>query len=204
MASETLAEKAVANVLNESRKAGTEPPAVITGDGPTDGAYDAGNLPETATQPGTEPLSGQKGAGTAEDPYDQGNAPEQEQVPGGKIEHSTPTGFPEHQGSGAPQAELNVEKAQAITASKNLLEEKDKEAARNFKECTGTTVQGGTLDAANAGSERKARRKVSDQRDVSPGTLRDGSHAKTASDRGEVYEVSKLSKFKNKLGFGKG
>ena len=46
--------------------------------------------------------------------------------------------------------------------------------------------------------------KVSDQRDVSPGTLPDGSHAKTASDRGEVYEVSKLSKFKNKLGFGKG
>ena len=46
--------------------------------------------------------------------------------------------------------------------------------------------------------------KVSEQRDVSPGTLPDGSHAKTASDRGEVYEVSKLSKFKNKLGFGKG
>ena len=45
--------------------------------------------------------------------------------------------------------------------------------------------------------------KISDQRDVSPGTLPDGSHAKTASDRGEVYEVSKLSKFKNKLGFGK-
>ena len=45
--------------------------------------------------------------------------------------------------------------------------------------------------------------KVSNQRDVSPGTLADGSHAKTASDRGEVYEVSKLSKFKNKLGFGK-
>ena len=45
--------------------------------------------------------------------------------------------------------------------------------------------------------------KVSDQRDVSPGTRADGSHAKTASARGEVYEVSKLSKFKNKLGFGK-
>jgi hypothetical protein len=45
--------------------------------------------------------------------------------------------------------------------------------------------------------------KVSEQRDVSPGTRPDGSHAQTARDRGEVYEVSKLSKFKNKLGFGK-
>lgn len=75
MASGTLAEKAVANVLNESKKAGTEPPAVIAGNGATDGLYDAGNLPETMTQPSTEPLSGQNGAGTAEDPYDQGNAP---------------------------------------------------------------------------------------------------------------------------------
>ena len=75
MASDALAEKAVANVLNESRKAGTEPPAVITSNGATDGLYDAGNLPETTTQPSTEPPSGQKGAGTVEDPYDQGNAP---------------------------------------------------------------------------------------------------------------------------------
>jgi hypothetical protein len=76
----------------------------------------------------------------------------------GKIEHSTSTGFPEHQGSGAPQAEPNVEEAQAATASKNLLEEKDKEATENFKECTGTAAQGGNLDAANAGLGRKARR----------------------------------------------
>jgi hypothetical protein len=90
MASETLAEKAVANVLNESRKSGSEPPAVITSNGAvsngatsngatangaTDSPYDAGNLPETTTQPGIEPPSGQNGAGTAEDPYDQGNAP---------------------------------------------------------------------------------------------------------------------------------
>jgi hypothetical protein len=90
MVSETLAEKAVANVLNESRKSGSEPPAVImsngavsngatsngaTANGATDSPYDAGNLPETTTQPGIEPPSGQNGAGTAEDPYDQGNAP---------------------------------------------------------------------------------------------------------------------------------
>jgi hypothetical protein len=76
----------------------------------------------------------------------------------GKIEHSTPTGFPEHQGSGAPQAEPNVEEAQAVTASKNLLEEKDKEAAENFKECTGTAAQGGNLDAVNGKPGKKARR----------------------------------------------
>lgn len=80
MASDTLAEKAVANVLNESRRSGAEPPAVITGkdatgNGATDNPYNAGNLPETTTQPGIEPPSGQKGAGTVEDPYDQGNAP---------------------------------------------------------------------------------------------------------------------------------
>lgn len=80
MASDPLAEKAVANVLNESRKSGTEPPAVITGNGTTgngatDNPYDAGNLSETTTQPGIEPPSGQKGAGTVEDPYDRGNAP---------------------------------------------------------------------------------------------------------------------------------
>jgi hypothetical protein len=78
----------------------------------------------------------------------------------GTIEHSTPTGFPEHQGPGAPQAELNVEGAQAVTASKNLLEEKDKEAAENFKECTVTAAQGGNLDVADAGLGRKARRKL--------------------------------------------
>jgi hypothetical protein len=80
MVTETLAEKAVANVLNECRKCGSEPPAVITsngamGNGATDNPYDVVNLPETTTQPGIEPPSGQKGAGTAEDPYDQGNAP---------------------------------------------------------------------------------------------------------------------------------
>ena len=140
----------------------------------------------------------------------------------GKIEHSAPTGFPEHQGSGAPQAEPNVEQAQAIAASKKLVEEKNKEAADKFKESTGTAAERGNFDAAKAGSAKEAKRtfssslvmakeddadlgagKVSEQRDVSPGTLPDGSHAQTAEDRGEVYEASKMSKFKNKLGFGK-
>jgi hypothetical protein len=76
----------------------------------------------------------------------------------GKIEHSTPTGFPEHHEPGAPQAEPNVEEAQAITASKNLVEEKDKEAAKNFKKCTGAAAQGGKLDTPNASFTKNARR----------------------------------------------
>ena len=140
----------------------------------------------------------------------------------GKVEHSAPTGFPEHQGSYALQAEPNVEEAQVIAASKNTLEEKDREATDKFKENKGAVTDGDNCGAANGRTAREARRtlllssghccrdfsdpyagKVSEQRDVSPGTLPDGSHAQTARDRGEVYEVSKLSKFKNKLGFGK-
>jgi len=203
MASQALAQKAVANVVKESKESGSEPPTAITGKGTAGSPYDGGNLPETTTQPGVEPPSGREGAGTVEDPYDQGNAPEQEQVPGGKIEHSAPTGFPEHQGSATPLAEPNAKEAQGIIVSKDLLEEKEKEAADSFKENAGATNVGGNFDAAKAGAMKEARRRISDQRDVSPGTLKDGSHARTAEDRGEVYEASKLSKFKNKLGFGK-
>lgn len=42
-----------------------------------------------------------------------------------------------------------------------------------------------------------------DERDVSPGTLPDGSHAQTSGDRGEGYEPGKLSRLKGKLPFGK-
>ena len=133
-----------------------------------------------------------------------------------------PTGFSEHQGSQALQAKPIVEEAQAIAASKNALEEKDREAMDRLKENKGTCTDGGNLGALMTRAARQARRmlllssdhcckdfsdpyagKVSDQRDVSPGTLPDGSHAQTARDRGEVYQVSKLSKFKIKLGFGK-
>lgn len=75
MASETLAQQAVENVVKESRESGSEPPYAITANGTTDSPHDGGNLPETTTQPGIEPPSGQKGAGTTHDPYDQGNAP---------------------------------------------------------------------------------------------------------------------------------
>jgi hypothetical protein len=64
MASETLAQKAVENIIKESKEQGLEPPPAITGQGTTDSPYDGGNLPETTTQPGIEPPSG-----------DQDNAP---------------------------------------------------------------------------------------------------------------------------------
>jgi hypothetical protein len=73
----------------------------------------------------------------------------------GRIEQSAPTGFPEHQGSEAPQAELNVEEAQDITASKNLIEEKENEAADKF---TGTAPEAGKLDVAKSGSAKEAKR----------------------------------------------
>ncbi len=79
-------------------------------------------------------------------------------VPGGKIEHSAPTGYPEHQGSGAPQAEPNVEEAQAITASKNEMEEKNKSTEAKFEKATGTAADGGNFDAARPNSGREAKR----------------------------------------------
>lgn len=74
MASEMLAQKAVENVIKESKESGSEPPAAIVGKGTADSPSNGGNLPGTNTQPGVEPPSGQKGAGIAGDPYDQGNA----------------------------------------------------------------------------------------------------------------------------------
>jgi len=44
---------------------------------------------------------------------------------------------------------------------------------------------------------------MSEQRDVSPGTMPDGSHAETSGDRGEGYEPGKKSKIKSVFGFGK-
>lgn len=75
MASETLAQQAVENVVKESKESGSDPPPAILVNGTTNSPHDGGNLPETTTQPGIEPPSGQKGAGTTDDPYEQGNDP---------------------------------------------------------------------------------------------------------------------------------
>jgi hypothetical protein len=40
------------------------------------------------------------------------------------------------------------------------------------------------------------------ERDVSPGTMPDGSHAQTSGDRGESYTPNTMSKLKNKLHIG--
>jgi ABC-type Fe3+ transport system substrate-binding protein len=76
----------------------------------------------------------------------------------GKVEYSVPTGFPEHQGSRALQAEPIVEEAQAIAASKNTLEEKGREATGKFKENKSTLTDGGNFGAAKAGAAGEARR----------------------------------------------
>jgi hypothetical protein len=68
------------------------------------------------------------------------------------------TGFPEHQGSRALQAKPNVEEAQAIAASKNTLEEKDRKAMDKFKENKGTCTDSGNLGAVKTGAVREARR----------------------------------------------
>jgi len=195
MASESLAKKAMQNVGEDNIQAqsAAEPPSGMTGEGNLNSPYDAGNAPDNTPRPGVEPPSGEKGQGTTSDPYDQGNAPENaSNVPEGQIEHSTPTGYPE---------QPNVEEAQAATAGKIEVEEKNKVTNEKFEKATGVTVDEGNF-GPNSG--REAKRMISEHRDVSPGTMPDGSHAQTAGDRGEVYEPSKMSKFKNKLGFGKG
>lgn len=184
MASESLAKKAMENVGEDNIRAqsAAEPPSGVTGQGNLNSPYDGGNAPDNIPRPGVEPPSGQEGKGTATDPYDAGNAPgnfpsgcdsvgshqncadtrltpeNASNVPAGQIEHSAPTGYPEHQGSGVPRAEPNVEEAQAITASKNELEGKNKETTEKFKNATGVAADGGNFDAAGPKSGREAKR----------------------------------------------
>lgn len=76
MASENLAQKAVANVGDQNQaQSAMEPPSGVTGQGTTNSPYDGGNAPENIPRPGVEPPSGQTGNGTTSDPYDGGNAP---------------------------------------------------------------------------------------------------------------------------------
>ena len=41
------------------------------------------------------------------------------------------------------------------------------------------------------------------ERDVSPGTMPDGSHATTSGEKGESYEPGRMNKLKGKFHFGK-
>ena len=91
-------------------------------------------------------------------------------------------------------------------------------AAKSATQTAGTSSQSinTTVDAAAAKSAEgkgpgdrgrdplKAPAKPREEiRDVSPGTLADGTHAQTSGDRGESYAPGKLSKLKSKLPFGK-
>ncbi|KIW64333.1 hypothetical protein PV04_09276 [Phialophora macrospora] len=132
-----------------------------------------------------EPVSGVQGKGTADEPYDQGNAPEQIGVQSGQEPLSGV------QGKGTATEPYDQGNAGERTAS---------------SQPTNTSVSNGSLAAnANPSDERGlASRKRSEQRDVSPGTLPDGSHAKTSGDRGESYEPSKgLNRLKGRFGIGK-
>ena len=49
----------------------------------------------------------------------------------------------------------------------------------------------------------RATRIRSEQREISPGTMPDGSHAMTSGDKGQNYEPSTMSKLKNKFFLGR-
>ncbi|OCT45003.1 hypothetical protein CLCR_06323 [Cladophialophora carrionii] len=140
------------------------------------------------TQSGIEPPSGIQGKGTVDEPYDQGNAPEEIGVQSGQEPLSGV------QGKGTAAEPYDQGNAGESTAS---------------SQPTNTSNSNGSLDpktASNKATDEQAHpsRKRSEQRDVSPGTMPDGSHARTSGDRGESYEPSKgLNRLKGKLGMGK-
>lgn len=68
------------------------------------------------------------------------------------------------------------------------------------KEADKKTVE--SREGRNPLSASASRR--AEERDVSPGTLPDGSHAQTSGDRGESYEPGRgFNRLKGKLPFGK-
>jgi hypothetical protein len=68
-----------------------------------------------------------------------------------------------------------------------------------------TSTVNGTKTAEERGRDalRAPAKNRIEERDVSPGTLADGSHAQTSGERGEGYEPGKLNRLKSKLPFGK-
>ncbi|EXJ75192.1 uncharacterized protein A1O5_01888 [Cladophialophora psammophila CBS 110553] len=145
-----------------------------------------------APQSGEEPPSGIQGKGTLDQPYDQGNAPENvavrsDQEPLSGVQGKGTATEPYDQGNAAentPSSQpTNTSPSSALTAPK--------------------TASTKAADAQTNPSSAPARRRAS-ERDVSPGTLPDGSHAQTSGDRGESYEPAKgLQRLKGKLGLGK-
>jgi hypothetical protein len=66
-----------------------------------------------------------------------------------------------------------------------------------------TTTMDTTSSQDDRGRLQEPAKSSNEERDVSPGTLSDGSHAKTSAEKGEGYEAPRgLNKLKNKM-FGK-
>jgi len=85
-------------------------------------------------------------------------------------------------------------KPEAVKTSSTNVEQAQKD--------TGLHTNGSTLDTTPRSLGKELQRLPSLDRDVSPATMPDGSHAQTSGDRGESYTPSTMSKFKNKLHFG--
>ncbi|KAI1611130.1 hypothetical protein EDD36DRAFT_443213 [Exophiala viscosa] len=141
-----------------------------------------------ATQSGEEPVSGLQGKGTVTEPYDQGNAEDPvrtgEEPPSG-IQGKGTTTEP-YDGGNAP--ENPTDPGSTTTSSADA----------------STTLTSGK------GAEERGRDQLKpppkapvEERELSPGSLPDGTHVQTSGDRGETYEPGKLSKLKGKMGFGR-
>ncbi|OAP63053.1 hypothetical protein AYL99_02280 [Fonsecaea erecta] len=142
-------------------------------------------------QSGQEPPSGIQGKGTLDEPYDQGNAPENtavrsNQEPLSGVQGKGTATDPYDQGNAGESTTssqpTNVPASSASTAEKTA----------------------STKPAETRTNPLSAPARRREERDVSPGTMPDGSHAQTSGDRGESYEPAKgLHRLKGKLGLGK-
>jgi len=141
---------------------------------------------------GEEPPSGIQGKGTVDEPYDQGNAPENIGLQSGQEPVSGA------QGKG--------------TATEPYDQGNSGESTTSSQPTNSTASNNSTTAKASSDKPTDARTKPlsapmkthSEERDVSPGTLSDGSHARTSGDRGESYEPAKgFNRLKGKLGLGR-
>lgn len=70
-------------------------------------------------------------------------------------------------------------------------------------EASTTLTSGKSADDRGRDSLKPPTKSVAEERELSPGSLPDGTHVQTSGDRGETYEPGKFSKLKGKLNFGK-
>jgi len=164
-----------------------------------------------ASQSDVEPPSGIKGEGTLDQPYDGGNDPEnppqtplQKPVESAESAESVESPSTAHQGSGLPESPPNAAQIEKIKESKAMEEAEQKGAVPSSAtpKSTGLAADGGNFDAAGKGAGKEAGRLRSLDREVSPGTRDDGTHAVTSGDKGESYEPSKFNKLKGKFHIG--